>query len=81
MKYFKLIWDFKGPAAQLTAQHHLIHLNEYTTLENIETHDHGVEQLSDLHFYAFTVVEEANMPQVRDQLKPHRGKLWTPVTE
>lgn len=78
MKYFKLIWDFKGPNAQQTAEHHLIHLNEYTTANSINDYEKGVEVLSDLHSFAYVVVTDADMPTLRDQLKPHRGQLWTP---
>jgi hypothetical protein len=79
LKYLQLIWDFKGPDAAPTAQHHLIHLNEYTKANQIKDYEHGVKQLSDLHHYAYVVVSEADMPTLRDQLKPHRGKLWTPT--
>lgn len=81
MKYLKLIWDFKGPDAHLTANHHLIHLKEYVSLHEISSPESGIEDLSASHTYAFVVVNETDMPQLRDQLKPHRGKLWTATTD
>ena len=35
MRKIKLIWDFRGEAAAKTAEHHLIHLNEYLENEKI----------------------------------------------
>ena len=31
----KLIWDFRGPVAAKTAEHHEIHLKEYIILEKL----------------------------------------------
>lgn len=81
MKYLKLIWDFKGPDAQLTANHHLIHLKEYVNLNEINCPESDVENLAINHTIAYIVVEETDMPQVRDRLKPHRGQLWQPQNE
>ena len=36
-KKIKLIWDFRGPSALQTAEHHALHLNEYLNLENYAT--------------------------------------------
>lgn len=76
MRKLKLIWDFKGPHAQKTAQHHLIHLKEYVTMEGINSLGNGVEKLNENHYIAFLGVNEDVMPPVRDALKPHRGQLW-----
>ena len=32
MRKLKLIWDFRGPVSQKTAEHHLVHLKEYIEL-------------------------------------------------
>jgi hypothetical protein len=71
----KLIWDFHGPHAKGTAEHHSIHLNEYSQRENINQYGHGAEELSAMHTIAFMVVEEKDMITVRDALKPHRAEL------
>lgn len=73
----KLIWDFRGPAAQKTAEHHEIHLKEYIELEKLEPNITGCETYSDMHSIAYMVVEKANMIAVRDALKPHRGAIYT----
>ncbi|ARN76550.1 hypothetical protein BST97_00205 [Nonlabens spongiae] len=77
MRKLKLIWDFKGPDGKKTAEHHLIHLKEYVERKDFDFIASGVEAVSENHHLAFVAVEEANMIEVRDDLRPHRGQLWT----
>ena len=77
MRKLKLIWDFRGPNGQRTAEHHLIHLKEYIALEKLDISITGVEVLSEMHAIAFLVVDEADMKPIRDALKPHRGQVYT----
>jgi hypothetical protein len=77
MRNLKLIWDFKGPDAERTAAHHLIHLDEYVKIENITSIATGVEKVIDNHHIAYLALKETFMPSVRDALKPHRGQLWS----
>ena len=72
----KLIWDFRGPTAAKTAEHHEIHLKEYIAVEKIPLNTTGFEILDEMHAIAFMVVTEENMITVRDALKPHRGTLY-----
>ncbi|WP_407660189.1 hypothetical protein [Mesonia profundi] len=72
----KLIWDFRGPHAQKTAEHHEIHLKDYIKIENTQLEITGVETLSEMHSIAFMVVNKAEMKPIRDALKPHRGQLY-----
>lgn len=76
MRKLKLIWDFKGPDAEKTAAHHLIHLNEYVKNEKVTFIATGVEKIGDTHHIAYLALEEVYMPPVRNALKPHRGQLW-----
>lgn len=78
MKQLKLIWDFHGPDAQKTAEHHEIHLKEFIQNQKLPLDITGVEQISDLHSTAFLVVHEKDMIPVRDALKPHRGEWFRP---
>lgn len=73
-KALKLIWDFRGPDAQKTAEHHEIHLKEFIVKEKLNHNITGVEILSELYSVAYLVVDETEMIQVRDALKPHRGE-------
>lgn len=72
----KLIWDFRGPAAQKTAEHHVIHLKEYIEIEKLKLNITGHQTLTDMHSIAFMVVEKGEMIPVRDALKPHRGAIY-----
>jgi len=72
----KLIWDFRGPAASKTAEHHEIHLREYISIEKLPLNITGFQILNDMHSIAFMVVSDENMIAVRDALKPHRGEVY-----
>lgn len=73
----KLIWDFRGPAANKTAEHHVKHLKDYISIEKTNLNITGHQQLTDMHSLAFMVVEENEMIAIRDALKPHRGEVYT----
>ncbi|MBT8184650.1 MAG: hypothetical protein KJN76_07405 [Eudoraea sp.] len=75
-KRIKLIWDFRGPDARATAEHHAKHLSEFAVLEALEEKITGHRQFSDMHSIAFMVVEERQMIKVRDALAPHRGEVY-----
>ncbi|GGE08423.1 hypothetical protein [Psychroflexus salis] len=72
----KLIWDFRGPAAQKTAEHHEIHLKDFLQMKKIDLQITGCEKQTDFHYTAFMVVEKSNMISLRDALKPHRGQIY-----
>lgn len=76
MRKLKLIWDFKGPDSLKIAQHHEIHLKEFIVIEKLSLNITGFETISDMHTIAFMVVNDDEMPPVRDALKPHRGQVY-----
>lgn len=76
MCHLKLIWDFRGPASQKTAEHHLIHLKEYIVINNLNIEITGVEIINEMHSLAYLVVPENEMIPIRDALKPHRGQIY-----
>ncbi|KGO89435.1 hypothetical protein [Flavobacterium suncheonense] len=75
-RQIKLIWDFRGPAAAKTAEHHEIHLKEYIEIEKLPLKITGFQILNEMHAIAFMVVTDQYMIAVRDALKPHRGELY-----
>lgn len=77
-RQIKLIWDFRGPAAAKTAEHHEIHLKEYIAIEKLPITITGFESKNEMHAIAFIVVNEEQMIPIRDALKPHRGELYIP---
>lgn len=77
MRKIKLIWDFRGPAAAKTAEHHEIHLKEYIAIEKLSLKITGFAILNDMHAIAYMVVTDEHMIPVRDALKPHRGEVYS----
>ena len=73
----KLIWDFRGSAAAMTAEHHKVHLGQYIAAEKLSLQNIGFEILNDMHAIAFMVVNETDMILVRDALKPHRAEVYS----
>lgn len=71
----KLIWDFKGPDALKTAEHHCIHLKEFTQIDKLPYHEVNLATLNEMHSVAYITIDESLMKVFRDALKPHRGEL------
>ncbi len=78
MRLIKLIWDFRGPNAKPTAEHHAKHLNEFLKVEKLKNSFSAVEMVMENHHTAFLVVEEDMMNELRERLKPNRGQLYNP---
>ncbi|WP_434035399.1 hypothetical protein [Formosa sp. 4Alg 33] len=76
MRQLKLIWDFRGPQALKTAEHHEVHLKEYIKNENLDISITGFAAITDMHAIAYLVVDELDMKPIRDALKPHRGQIY-----
>jgi len=71
----KLIWDFRGSDSQKTAEHHCIHLKEFSAIEKLHFYEVNFSTLSEIHTIAFIIVDEVDMKIYRDALKPHRGEV------
>ena len=71
----KLIWDFRGPDALKTAEHHSKHLKEFSIIEKLHFYEINLLEISELHCLSFMIVDEKDMKTYRDALKPHRGQL------
>jgi len=71
----KVLWDFRGPDATKIAEHHKLHLQEYADQKQLILMDIGLEQHSEFFTSAFITVNEADLIQVRDELKPQRAVL------
>ena len=71
----KLVWSFSGEGALKTAEHHLIHLKEYSKSENVEVIEFGTEQQTEFIAIAFILVAKDLVNDLRQSLKPHQGFL------
>lgn len=76
MRQIKLIWDFRGPAAEKTAEHHEVHLKEYIAMQRLPINITGFEPKNEMHAIAYMVVTDNEMIAVRDALRPHRAALY-----
>ena len=72
----KLIWDFRGPAAGKTAEHHEKHLKEFIAYEKLDLDITGFQHINEMFSFAYMVVKESKMIAMRDALKPHRGEVY-----
>ncbi len=71
----RLIWEFRGPDAYKTAEHHVIHLKEYAALENLAFYECTCTKQSDYFSIAFIIVNEKDMLIYKNALKPDRGTV------
>lgn len=77
MERIKLIWDFRGPNSEKTAQHHAKHLEEFANTEKLKNTIIDTQVYGEMHATAFMVVEKELMGDLRERLKPNRGQLYT----
>jgi len=71
----KLVWSFSGEGALKTAEHHLIHLKDYSKTETVEVIEFGTEQQTKFTAIAFMIVSKDLVNDLRKSLKPHKGFL------
>ena len=71
----KLVWNFSGEGALKTAEHHLIHLKEYSEREKVEVIEFGIQQQTKFTAIAFMIVAKDLVNDLRKSLKPHQGFL------
>ena len=71
----KLVWSFSGEGALKTAEHHLIHLKEYSKLEKVEVLEFGTKKQTDYTAIAFMIVSKDLVNDLRQSLNPHQGFL------
>lgn len=75
-QFVKMIWDFRGPEATKIAEHHRIHLDDYIRMQKLQQCHSGIEKQSDMHHIAYMVVPRDQVPDLKAQLKPHRGQIY-----
>jgi len=71
----KLVWSFSGEEALKTAEHHLIHLKEYSEREKVEVIEFGTEEKNEFTAISFMIVAKNLVNELRQSLKPHQGFL------
>jgi len=71
----KLVWIFSGEGALKIAEHHLIHLREYSNREKVDVIEFGIEEQTEFIAIAFMIVNKDLVNDLRLRLKPHKGFL------
>lgn len=75
MRRIKLLWDFFGPDAWKTAEHFEHHLKEFIEMHDLDITETGFKDEHENHSISFMVIDESQLLDVRDPLKPHRAIL------
>jgi len=73
MRKIQLIWEFRGPDAVKTAEHHAVHLNEYVENQDYIIKLVGSEVINETCALATMVILEKDILEFRDTLKPQRA--------
>ena len=74
MKLIKLIWDFKGPSSNKTAEHFKSHLDQFLKIENKTFSDLGLEIVNDSYSFVFVIISIDDLNFFKEKLKPNRGQ-------
>ena len=75
-KKIRLIWEFRGPGAERTAAHHIIHLKEYVALEKLSFGETMTETVSEFKAFAYLIINADDLDKTKEDLKPHRGQYY-----
>ncbi len=73
MGLIRLHWDFFGPDSVTTAEHFLLHVDEFCQRENISGHRHWVVPQT-ARTTAIVECDEQYLKTLRDALRPLRGE-------
>ncbi|HRO84819.1 MAG TPA: hypothetical protein PK110_08370 [Niabella sp.] len=71
---YKLIWEYRGPDAQMIAEHYEHHLEDFIKMRNLKSNQIGVEAYSEFYVTAFMIVREDELDVVRQALRPNKIK-------
>ena len=74
MKLIKLIWDFKGPSSNKTAEHFKSHLDQFLKIENKTCSDLGLETVNYSYSFVFLIITIDDLNFFKERLKPNRGQ-------
>ena len=74
-RIIKLVWEFRGQDALGTAEHHIIHLKEFSEREKLSFYESDIEIINDSFVIAFLKVEEPDAQRIYAMVKPDRGEV------
>ena len=71
----RLIWNFRGPDALKTAEHHVIHLKEFADNNKLAYLESDTLVENDFLSIAFIIINEKDLMVFKNALKPDRGTV------
>lgn len=71
-KQLRLLWDYRGPNAQGIAEHFVNHLKSYAQRHELDEPPMGVLENRPGWWSAYLEAPEADFPELKKHLKPHR---------
>ena len=69
----KLVWRFSGINALQIADHHLVHINEYSEKENLKIINSGTQEISEFSSISFIIISKDILNKIKNDLKPHNS--------
>ena len=75
MRKVKLIWDFRGVDTQKMAEHYNKHLVEFFESKKINLIESGFTKVSEIYYLTYAIINELDVNNVKDVIKPHRAML------
>ena len=57
------------------ANHHLVHINEYSEKENLKIINSGAQEISEFSSISFIVISKDILSKIKNDLKPHHSFL------
>ncbi len=69
----QLIWDFFGPHAERTAEHHHRHVRDFVQRESVPCVEAGSRREGEKHWIAWLTVAPGEVERLRQALRPQRG--------
>ncbi len=65
----KFIWPFYGPDSKQTAEHHAVHLRDFSQKHKLDA-EVGVEGQNHAQHQAYLISDEEYLPLIKNSLRP-----------
>ena len=73
MPKLRFVWEFFGPDCKQLSLHHLNHLREFLSKENIADLGSGTESDSENLSCSYVILEDSYLEIIKSSLRPHKA--------
>jgi len=73
MPKLRFVWEFFGPDSKQLSLHHLNHLREFLSKENIVDLGSGNESDSENLSCSYVILEDSYLEIIKSSLRPHKA--------